>query len=389
MPFLAETGGSTDSATTSPERRAGPPSRPVASRLSWRLPGAIGASGSSTHSPRASAVTSPSGLSPSSTRTRSPGTARPAITAWPLGSMRTMSKLGAFAADGFAAADAGGVGTVCEGAVTTGCGAGRLGGAVPRSPMIAAKTSSNAAIADPSQTMLRTILAAPEPPSPATLWRPGRACNRRRIGRRRVRDLSRLRGSMQPIRRLCVYCGSAVGNDHRYREAARELGDALAKAGIELVYGGGRIGLMGVLADAVLAGRGRVVGIIPGALRDAELAHHGASELVIAGGMHERKRLMAERADAFAVLPGGIGTLDETFEILSWKQLRLHAKPIFLVDVGGYWAPLRALLDHVVASGFAAPPTRELLQIVPNVAALMTRLAQLPPAPATIAAHRL
>src|SRR5437016_1334036 len=119
------------------------------------------------------------------------------------------------------------------------------------------------------------------------------------------------RGAMQYLTRLCVYCGSAAGFDARYQDAARELGGALAKAGIELIFGGGRVGLMGVLADAVLAGGGRVVGIIPRRLRDAELAHPGAGELVIVGSMHERKRQMAERADAFAILPGGIGTLDE------------------------------------------------------------------------------
>jgi uncharacterized protein (TIGR00730 family) len=184
---------------------------------------------------------------------------------------------------------------------------------------------------------------------------------------------------MQRVTRLCVYCGSHVGLDRRYRAAARELGEALAKAGIELVFGGGRIGLMGVLADAVLMAGGRVVGIIPDRLRDAELAHPGASELVIAGSMHDRKRLMAERADAFAVLPGGIGTLDETFEILTWRQLGLHDKPIFLVDVAGYWQPLRDLLDHLVAHGFTGPLVPGLLQIVPDVAELMSALAYTQP----------
>ncbi len=184
---------------------------------------------------------------------------------------------------------------------------------------------------------------------------------------------------MPHVTRLCVYCGSAVGLDPRYRAAARELGDALAKAGIDLVYGGGRIGLMGVLADAVLEARGRVVGIIPDRLRDAELAHQGASELIVTGSMHDRKRLMAERADAFAVLPGGIGTLDETFEILTWHHLGLHDKPIFLVDVAGYWQPLRDLLDHLVAHGFAAPLVPRLLTIVPSVAELMTALAHAQP----------
>jgi uncharacterized protein (TIGR00730 family) len=180
---------------------------------------------------------------------------------------------------------------------------------------------------------------------------------------------------MRNIRRLCVYCGSSGEVDRQYREAASELGAQLAAAGIGLVYGGGRVGLMGLLADAVLAAGGEVIGVIPARLRDAELAHRGATELVVVDTMHERKRIMAERADAFAVLPGGLGTLDELFEILSWKQLTLHDKPILLVDVAGYWAPLRALLDHIVAYGFARPQTRKLLQVVPTVAVLMTVLA--------------
>ena len=185
---------------------------------------------------------------------------------------------------------------------------------------------------------------------------------------------------MQHVTRLCVYCGSAAGLDPRYQDAARELGGALAKAGIDLIFGGGRVGLMGVLADAVLAGGGRVVGIIPRRLRDAELAHPGAGELVIVGSMHERKRQMAERADAFAILPGGIGTLDETFEILTWRQLGLHDKPIFLVDVAGYWQPLRDLLDHLSAQGFTASLVPKLLEIVPNVAELMRALGDVQPA---------
>jgi uncharacterized protein (TIGR00730 family) len=185
---------------------------------------------------------------------------------------------------------------------------------------------------------------------------------------------------MQRVTRLCVYCGSAVGLDSRYQAAARELGETLARAGIELVYGGGRVGLMGVLADAVLLGGGRVVGIIPERLRAAELAHQGVGELIVVGSMHERKRLMAERADAFAVLPGGIGTLDETFEILTWRQLGLHDKPIFLVDVAGYWQPLRDLLDNLVAQGFVQSLVPRLLQIVPNVAVLMSALAYTQPA---------
>ena len=181
---------------------------------------------------------------------------------------------------------------------------------------------------------------------------------------------------MPRIRSLCVYCGSAGAVDETYRAAATELGERLAAAGIDLVYGGGRIGLMGLLADAALAGGGRVVGVIPAALRDAELAHHGASELVIAGSMHERKRLMAERADAFAVLPGGTGTLDETFEIVTWRQLGLHDKPIFLVDVAGYWQPLIDLFAHLSARGFARPIVPQIVEIVSSIAGLMAVLSR-------------
>jgi uncharacterized protein (TIGR00730 family) len=185
---------------------------------------------------------------------------------------------------------------------------------------------------------------------------------------------------MQQIRSVCVYCGSAGAVDQRSRSAAEELGRNLAVAGIALVFGGGRIGLMGIAADAALANGGQVIGVIPAALRDRELAHQGVSELVVVETMHDRKRVMAERADAFAVLPGGIGTLDEFFEILTWRQLGLHDKPIFLVDVAGYWQPLRALLTHIVEQRFAMSMIPRLLEIVPNVTALMTAFAQTAPA---------
>ena len=191
------------------------------------------------------------------------------------------------------------------------------------------------------------------------------------------------------IRSLCVYCGSSGGVSSVYRAAASELGAGLAEAGIELVFGGGRVGLMGLTADAALAKGGRVTGIIPARLRDAELAHQGACELLVVDTMHARKALMAERADAFAILPGGVGTLDETFEILSWKQLGLHDKPIFLVDVGDYWAPLRSLIDHIVESGFAQPKTRDLLLVVPTVAALLRALVEEPLAAFSPAADSL
>jgi uncharacterized protein (TIGR00730 family) len=185
---------------------------------------------------------------------------------------------------------------------------------------------------------------------------------------------------MQSVRRLCVYCGSSGAVERQYRDAAGELGTRLAAAKVELIFGGGRVGLMGLLADAVLAGHGKVTGIIPSHLRAAEVAHHGVTELIVVDSMHERKRLMAEKADAFAVLPGGFGTLDEMFEIVSWKQLRLHKKPILLADIGGYWAPLRALFDHIIDKGFARPETRSLLRVVPSVSALMTALSDEPTA---------
>ena len=179
---------------------------------------------------------------------------------------------------------------------------------------------------------------------------------------------------MPKIRSVCVYCGSSGAVDQRYRTAADEIGRSLAAAGIALVFGGGRIGLMGIAADAALAAGGQVIGVIPAALRDAELAHQSVSELVVVDTMHDRKRVMAERADAFAVLPGGIGTLDEMFEILTWRQLGLHNKPIFLIDVAGYWRPLRVLLDHIVEQRFATSLVPRLVEIVPNVAALMLAL---------------
>ena len=183
---------------------------------------------------------------------------------------------------------------------------------------------------------------------------------------------------MTKIKRLCVYCGSSGAVEPQFREAASALGTRLGAAGIELVYGGGRVGLMGLLADAALAAGGKVTGIIPARLLRAEVAHPGVGELVVVDSMHDRKRLMAERADAFAVLPGGIGTLDELFETLSWKQLDLHDKPILLVDIGGYWAPLRRLLDHIVVTGFAREQTCGLLHVVPSVPALMAALSEEP-----------
>jgi uncharacterized protein (TIGR00730 family) len=180
---------------------------------------------------------------------------------------------------------------------------------------------------------------------------------------------------MASVKSLCVYCGSAGRVDPSYRDAASRLGTLLATHGIELVYGGGRIGLMGLVADAAISAGGRVTGIIPEHLHDAEVGHHGVSELIVVGSMHERKQLMFERSDAFAVLPGGLGTLDETFEIITWKQLRLHDKPIVVVDVGGYWRKLIDLVDHIVDSGFAGRHILAHFQTVGSVDELLAALA--------------
>ena len=183
---------------------------------------------------------------------------------------------------------------------------------------------------------------------------------------------------MALVKSICVYCGSSGRVDEVYRAAATRLGVILAKAGIELVYGGGRVGLMGLMADAALASGGRVTGIIPGHLHDREVGHAGLTELVIVDNMHQRKRRMFELADAFAVLPGGLGTLDETFEIITWKQLGLHDKPIVLVDVAGYWTPLLDLVEHVVVSGFAPRRSLQLYRVAARVEDLLPTLAAAP-----------
>ncbi len=154
---------------------------------------------------------------------------------------------------------------------------------------------------------------------------------------------------------VCVFCGSSAGARPSYAEAARRVGSALARHGLGLVYGGGRVGLMGVVADAVLAEGGRVVGVIPEPLATEEVAHDGLDELFVVPGMHERKALMAARAAGFLVLPGGIGTFEEFFEILTWAALGLHRKPIGILNVEGYFDPLLALLDHAVAERFVRP----------------------------------
>jgi uncharacterized protein (TIGR00730 family) len=179
---------------------------------------------------------------------------------------------------------------------------------------------------------------------------------------------------------VCVFCGSSSRVASVYQQAAAELGASVARRGLRLVYGGGRIGLMGVLADAALAAGGEVVGVLPEFLRELEVAHPGLTELRVVATMHERKRVMFELADAFVVLPGGLGTLDETIEILTWKQLGLHDRPVVLVDVGGFWKRLRALVDDVVAEGFAHPEHAALLTMASSIDEALETLGHAPPA---------
>jgi uncharacterized protein (TIGR00730 family) len=158
---------------------------------------------------------------------------------------------------------------------------------------------------------------------------------------------------MTKLASLGVFCGSNTGTRPIYRAGAVALGHSLAANGTELVYGGGRVGMMGAVADAVLSGGGRVTGVIPEFLKDKELAHPAASEMIVVPDMHTRKRIMFERSAAFCVLPGGVGTLDETFEIVTWRQLHRHNKPIVLLNTDGYWSHFVGLLDRIIEEGFA------------------------------------
>jgi uncharacterized protein (TIGR00730 family) len=177
------------------------------------------------------------------------------------------------------------------------------------------------------------------------------------------------------VKRLCVFCGSAAGRQTAYADAARALAAALLDRRLGLVYGGGSVGLMGTLADAVLAGGGEVIGVLPRGLARKELAHQGLSELHVVSSMHERKALMASLADGFVALPGGLGTLEEILEVFTWAQLGIHRKPVGLVDVAGYWTGLLALLRHAVREGFVRPEYAALLLVEPSPAALLDRFA--------------
>ena len=168
--------------------------------------------------------------------------------------------------------------------------------------------------------------------------------------------------SMMSLRSICVFCGASTGHDPIYREAAENLGRALAERGIRLVYGGGAVGLMGVVADAAMAAGGEVIGIIPQSLKDAEVGHTGLTRLEVVDGMHARKARMAELSDAFIALPGGLGTLEELFEVWTWGQLGYHGKPLGLLDTNQFYSKLSHFLDHLVDEGFVKAPHRGMLQ---------------------------
>jgi len=177
-----------------------------------------------------------------------------------------------------------------------------------------------------------------------------------------------------PIQSICVFCGSSSGTRPQYAAAARELGELLARRRIRVVYGGGHVGMMGELADAALAAGGEVVGVIPQHLMRPEVAHQRLDELIVVESMHTRKRTMSERADAFAVLPGGFGTFEEMFEMVTWLQLRLHAKPVGLVNCLGYFDHLLAFLHHAAQEGFIRPQHRGLLLVEATASLLVDRL---------------
>jgi uncharacterized protein (TIGR00730 family) len=178
------------------------------------------------------------------------------------------------------------------------------------------------------------------------------------------------------LRRICVFCGSSIGTAQAYRQAALTVGQILCKRDVELVYGGGSVGLMGAVANACLDGGGRVIGVIPQALADRELAHTGLTELRVVSSMHERKAVMADLSDAFLSLPGGFGTWEEFFEVLTWSQLGIQRKACGLLNVNGYYDPLLAMADNAVAQGFVRDVHRELLLSDENPERLLDRLSQ-------------
>lgn len=188
---------------------------------------------------------------------------------------------------------------------------------------------------------------------------------------------------------VCVYCGARSGHDERHASAAKDLGAAIAKQGGSLVYGGGRVGLMGIVADAAMAGGARAIGVIPEALQRLEVGHRGLDELIVVNTMHERKLAMAQRADVFVALPGGLGTLEELFETWTWRQLGFHDKPLGLLNAEGYFDALLGFVRHAVEQGFVAPAHEKMLIVDDEPTRLLARLqAALPNTPKRSAYER-
>ena len=181
------------------------------------------------------------------------------------------------------------------------------------------------------------------------------------------------------MKRVCVFCGSSAGEDPRYLDGADRFGQILAREAIELVYGGSRVGMMGRLAAATLQAGGKVVGIIPGAVMNRELAHQELTELRVVKSLHERKSEMAELSDGFVALPGGLGTVEAFFELLTWAQLGLHQKPCGILDTGGYFQPLVRFLDHMTQEGFMARPHRDMVLVEEDPEALLKRMGAYAP----------
>lgn len=193
---------------------------------------------------------------------------------------------------------------------------------------------------------------------------------------------------MKDISSLCIFCGSRAGTDPAHAETAKALGEAMAERGIRLVYGGGRIGMMGIVAQAVFDGGGQVSGVIPDFLMHLEVGNAQVGDLIITESMHTRKAKMFELSDAIVILPGGLGTLDEAFEVITWKQLRQHDRPVVLVNVNGYWDPFVGLVESVIDGGFAHEKVMDLFTVVDGVDAIFPALANAPePDQAVLTSH--
>ena len=183
---------------------------------------------------------------------------------------------------------------------------------------------------------------------------------------------------MKRIQSLCVYCGSSINVDDDFKEAAKRMGKTLADNNIRLVYGGGKAGLMGIIADSVMENGGEVTGIIPTHISDREIQHKALTELHIVDSMHTRKQMMVDNSDAFLVLPGGIGTLDETCEIMTWRQLGIHDKPIIIANLKNYWTPFLSMIDNIIDQGFMRPDDKKVMSVVDTLDEVLPALEKAP-----------